>query len=196
MNAAARASDGRLVVISGPSGSGKTSICKALVEDPRVELSVSATTRPRRPGEVDGRDYHFVTPEQFEAKVRAGEFLEHADYNGHRYGTLREEVERRLRRGVFVILEIEVQGTKQLRAQGVPGTYVFVMPPSLDELERRLRARGTDSEDEIARRLRIARAEMDLAHHYDHVVVNRDLDEAVAEVRRLLDLDRPPQGAR
>ncbi len=183
------ADGGGLVVVSGPSGSGKTTICKALIEIPGVVLSVSATTRPRRQGEVDGRDYHFLSPGDFEKKVENGEFLEHAEYNGNRYGTLKADVERKLAKGLTVILEIEVQGTRQLRDSGIQGRYVFVMPPSLEELEKRLWARGTDSEEAILKRLSIARSEMDMAHLYDHVVVNRDLGEAVTEIRRWLGLE-------
>jgi guanylate kinase len=178
----------RLVVISGPSGSGKTSICRQLAVDPRVAFSVSATTRPQRAGEVDGRDYFFLTEDQFEERVRAGAFLEHARYNEHRYGTLRAQVERQLAAGKAVLLEIEVQGTRQLRGSGVDGIYIFVMPPSFGELERRLRERRTEEESAIRRRLDIARREMEMAHLYDHVVINRDLQEAIATVRQLIGL--------
>lgn len=171
----------RLVVISGPSGSGKTTICKRLLEDPSIVMSVSATTRKRRPGEVDGKDYYFLDPEEFQRKVRNGEFLEYAEYNGNFYGTLRSEVEGSLSQGLTVILEIEVQGTRKLRESGVDALFLFVMPPSPEELERRLRNRHTEDEETILRRLEIAREEMDMAHLYDHVVINNDLDVAVEQ---------------
>ncbi len=179
-------SPGRLVVVSGPSGSGKTSICKALVEDPRVLFSVSATTRGKRAGEVDGRDYWFLSESEFEERVSAGEFLEHARYNGNRYGTLEKPVRDTIASGRIVILEIEVQGTRLLRDNGVEALYVFIMPPSLEELERRLRGRQTEDEDTIEGRLEIARCEMDMSHLYDHVVINKDLESTVEAVRRLV----------
>lgn len=173
----------RLVVISGPSGSGKTTICKRLLEDPSIVMSVSATTRHKRPGEVDGVDYYFMDRDEFDRKVAHGEFLEYAEYNGNRYGTLRSEVEKKLSKGLTVILEIEVQGTRQLRESGVDAIFLFVMPPSPEELERRLRNRHTEDEETILHRLAIAREEMDMAHLYDHVVINKDLDEAVEQAR-------------
>ncbi|MEZ5988228.1 MAG: guanylate kinase [Planctomycetota bacterium] len=179
MTPSPRKATGSLVVISGPSGSGKTTICRRLVEHPGVEMSVSATTRGQRAAEVDGRDYWFLDADEFERRVRAGDFLEHAEYNGNRYGTLRSEVEARLGAGKTVILEIEVQGTRQLQQHGVQAIYLFVMPPSPEELERRLRDRHTEDDATIRRRLRIAREEMDMAHLYDHVIVNDDLEGAV-----------------
>lgn len=180
---------GRLVVISGPSGSGKTTICKALAARGDVELSVSATTRKKRKGEVEGRDYYFLTPEDFEARVQRGDFLEYAAYNDNRYGTLEGSVEAQLRRVPIVILEIEVQGTQKLRESGVVANYIFIMPPSLEELDRRLHARETEDEATIRRRLDIARDEMDMAHLYDHVVINEDLDAAIRQVAALLGLE-------
>ena len=183
------AGPGRLVVISGPSGSGKTTICHALAERSDVELSVSATTRKRRKGEIDGCDYYFLDDETFDQRIAEGAFLEYADYNGKRYGTLRAAVESQLRRVPNVILEIEVQGTRHLRDAGVRATYIFIMPPSLAELDRRLHARKTEDEETIARRLEIARKEMDMAHLYDHVVINEVLEDAVKQVAAILGLD-------
>ena len=183
-----RGRTGKLVVISGPSGAGKTSVCRALRTDSRVRFSVSATTRARRSGEVEGVDYHFLTPEAFTEAVERGEFLEWATYNGHRYGTLRAPMEAALAQGYFFVLEIEVQGTRQLRARNVPGDYVFIVPPSLEVLRERLEQRGQNGHDEIEARLRIARDELLARDLYDHVVVNEDLDVTIAEVRRRIGL--------
>lgn len=177
-----------LVVISGPSGSGKSSVCRALNAHPDVVFSVSSTTRPMRDAERDGVDYHFVTPEQFEQRVRRGAFLEHASYSGNRYGTERAQMERALADGKVFLLEIEVQGTRHLRDDGIEATYVFVVPPSMAELRRRLVARGTNSPEEIARRMEIAEGEMTAVDLYDHVVVNEDLDRAIASVRAIIGL--------
>lgn len=177
-----------MVVISGPSGSGKTTVVRALKREPRVEFSVSATTRKVRNGERDGVDYHFLTRADFEARIAAGEFLEWAEYNGRLYGTLRAPLRAALSAGKIFLLEIEVKGTQQLRQAGEPGLYVFLAPPSIDELRRRLVTRGTDSPDEIDRRVRIAEEEMRHQHLYDHVIVNVDLEATVARVRALLGL--------
>ena len=179
---------GRLVVISGPSGSGKTSVCKALKLHPRVELSVSATTRARRPGEQDGVDYHFLDAAEFERRIGRGEFLEWARYNGRCYGTLRAPMERALVEGRVFVLEIEVQGTRQLREHQVAGLYLFIVPPDVDELRRRLERRGSDSPAEIEQRLRIAQEELRAADLYDHVIENRDLQATIRRVEELIGL--------
>jgi guanylate kinase len=179
---------GRLVVISGPSGAGKTSVCRQLKEDPRVEFSVSATTRLERPGERDGVDYHFLTAQEFDRRERAGEFLESASYNGNRYGTLRQPMEEALAAGRIFLLEIEVQGTRQLRERNVPGEYIFIVPPSLAVLRARLVARGTNTAEEIEQRMRIAAEEMEAASLYDHVVENAVLDDTVAAVKARIGL--------
>lgn len=179
---------GRLVVISGPSGAGKTSVCKALKTDPRVTFSVSATTRPRRDGEVDGVDYRFLTPEEFDAAEERGEFLESATYNGNRYGTLRGPMDEALAAGRVFVLEIEVQGTRQLRFRNVPGTYVFVVPPSMEILRERLVNRGQNAPEEIEARLGIAREELGASDLYDHIVENVELDATIARVRELCGL--------
>ena len=180
---------GRLVVISGPSGAGKTSVCRALKQDPRVEFSISATTRPMRPGERDGVDYHFLSREEFQRRLDADEFLEWATYSGNRYGTLRSPMEAALRAGRIFLLEIEVDGTRQLRERGVPGLYVFIAPPSLAELRRRLANRGSDDPAEIERRVAIAEQELGLARSevagvplYDVILENRDLDATIRAV--------------
>ena len=180
---------GRLVVISGPSGAGKTSVCRELKRDPRVVFSVSATTRPPREGEVDGVDYRFLTPDEFAAADAAGEFLEHATYNGNRYGTLRDQVDEALAAGRVFVLEIEVQGTRQLRESQIDACYVFVVPPSLEELERRLVSRRQNTQAEIAARMKIAADELSAQHLYDHVIVNESLPDTVRQVRQVIGLD-------
>lgn len=182
------AGKGKLVVISGPSGAGKTSVCRALKQDPRVRFSVSATTRAIRKGEVDGVDYRFMTKAGFEEAVARGEFLEHAVYNGHHYGTLRAPMEEALGEGLVFVLEIEVQGTRQLRERDVEGCYVFVVPPSLEELRRRLVARGTNTPEEIDQRIAIAEEELEARGLYDHVVPNVELERTIADVRRIIGL--------
>src|SRR5262245_40185669 len=177
-----------MVVVSGPSGSGKSTICKRLLSDPRVEFSVSATTRKPREGEVDGRDYHFLSREDFRRKVERGEFLEHAEVYGNMYGTLRAPMEKVLAEGKIYLLEIDVQGANQLRALGEPGTYVFIAPPDFEELRRRLSSRGTESTEMLERRLHKAEDEWRERVKYDHVVVNDDLERAVGEIRKLIGL--------
>jgi len=178
-----------MVVISGPSGSGKSTLCKRLLADPRVHFSVSATTRPPRPGEVDGRDYRFLSPSRFRELIREGAFIEHAEVHGNMYGTLRAPMEQSLARGEVHLLEIDVQGALQLKALGEPGLYVFVVPPDMEILRRRLVGRRTDAPEVIERRLKKAEDEMREAVKYDHVVVNDDLDQALAEIRSLVGLD-------
>lgn len=175
---------GRLVVVSGPSGSGKTTICDRLVVDPRFVLSVSATTRPMRPGESEGVDYLFLTREAFQAQIAAGGLLEWAEVYGNLYGTPRAPVERAIASGRFSVLNIDVQGARILRDAGEDAYFVFLDPPSLTELEQRLRARATDSEAVIAHRLAAAASEMAQADRYDCRVVNDDAARATAEVRR------------
>jgi guanylate kinase len=179
---------GKLVVISGPSGSGKTSVCRELKKDPRVTFSVSATTRQRRDAEVDGDDYYFLTEADFLRRRDAGEFLESARYNEHYYGTLRAPMEAALAAGQMFVVEIEVQGTRQLRANGVQGVYIFVVPPSLAELRRRLENRGTETPAQIQDRLRIAAEELEARELYDHEVVNEDLQQAIREIKDIIGL--------
>jgi guanylate kinase len=184
---------GKMLVISGPSGSGKTTICKRLLQDPRVVFSVSATTRKMRPGEVDGRDYHFLAVEDFRAKVEAGEFIEWAEVFGNLYGTLRAPLRDALAKDQIYLLEIDVQGALQLKAIGEPGVYVFIAPPDFDELRRRLSARNTETPEVLERRLEKAHYEYQERTKYDHVVVNDDLERAVGEVRRIVGLDPSPE---
>ena len=180
---------GGLAVFSGPSGSGKTSLCRNLLEDSRVHLSVSATTREPRAGEVDGVDYHFVDRSRFQQMVDEGALVEWAEVYGNCYGTPAEPLRRASGdRSRLMILDIDVQGALQLRRQGIEALFVFVAPPSMEVLERRLVQRGTDSPETIERRLRVAAEEMAGRKHYDHVLVNQDLDVIVREARGLLGL--------
>ena len=147
-----------------------------------------------RKGEVDGVDYYFLSREEFDLKIKRGEFLEWAEYNRNFYGTLRSEVQRKLETGHWVVLEIEVQGTRRLRQAEVGAIFIFIMPPSLGELEKRLRSRRTESEEVIRRRLEIAKSEMHMSHLYDHVIINQDLDQAVQEVRQKIGIDAGGHG--
>ncbi len=170
----------RVFVITGPSGVGKGTLIRGLMERvPKLELSVSATTRAPRPGEEDGVHYHFLTRQQFDEKVAAGEFVEHADYAGRSYGTLRSELERRVAAGAPVVLEIEVQGARQVRAAMPEAVQVFIAPPSLSALRTRLVGRGTDDHDEVERRLQVAERELAAQPEFAHVVVNDRLEDAL-----------------
>jgi guanylate kinase len=174
-------------VITGPSGVGKGTLIRGLMERiPELELSVSATTRSPRPGEGDGVDYHFLGAAEFERRVREGDFVEHADYAGRRYGTLRSELEERLRVGVPVVLEIEVQGARQVRSAMPQSVQVFIAPPSLEALRTRLVGRGTDDQEEVERRLRVAERELAARSEFSHVVVNDRLEEAIAELTAIV----------
>jgi guanylate kinase len=177
----------RVFVITGPSGVGKGTLIRGLMERlPELELSVSATTRGPRPGEQDGVDYHFLSPEQFEQRIADGDFVEHADYAGRRYGTLRSELEGRLAAGVPVVLEIEVQGARQVRAAMPEAVQVFIAPPSLEALRTRLVGRGTDDQAEVQRRLKVAEGELLAQPEFAHVVVNDRLDEALEELVKIV----------
>ena len=174
----------RLFVATGPSGAGKGTLIRKLVaRRPDLAVAVSATTRARRPGEEDGRDYHFLSGEEFQRRVDAGEFLEHVSYvSGHRYGTLREEVDRILGSGRSVVLELETHGAKEVQASLPDAVTIFIEPPSFAELERRLRDRATESAGEIGERLELARRQAEEAGDFDHVVTNDDVARAVAEL--------------
>jgi len=177
----------KVFVITGPSGVGKgTLIRKLLRRMPELELSVSATTRSPRAGELDGRDYHFLDREEFDHRAQEGDFLEHATYSGNRYGTLRSEVERRLDAGASVVLEIEVQGARQVRAAMPESIQVFIAPPAPESLRERLAKRGTDSAEEIDERLRTAEIELAAQEEFPHVVVNDEVDRAAAELEGIV----------
>jgi guanylate kinase len=177
----------RAVVITGPSGVGKGTLIRSVRERmPELELAVSATTRPPRAGEQDGVDYHFLSPEEFERRLRAGDFLEHADYAGARYGTLRCELEERTARGAPVVLEIELQGARQVRERLPSAVQVFIAPPSLDALRARLVGRGTDDAEQVEARLRTAERELAAQGEFAHVVVNDRLEDAVGELEGIV----------
>ena len=174
-------------MITGPSGVGKGTLIRGLLERvPELELSVSATTRKPRPGESAGVDYHFLSPEQFEAHVQRGDFVEHATYSGNRYGTLRSELERRLADGVPVVLEIEVQGARQVRSAMPEAIAVFIAPPSRDALRARLVGRGTDAAEQVDERMRTADRELEAQNEFSHVLVNDRLEDATAELERIV----------
>ncbi len=174
-------------VISGPSGAGKTSILKRVLEcDPDVRFSVSHTTRAPRAGEKDGKDYFFVDEKQFRQLIDQDAFLEWADYQGNLYGTSREAVAGPTHEGFDLILEVEVQGARQLRERGQGAVFVFLIPPSMEVLEQRLRGRGSDDEDVVRKRLERAREELREIHGYRYVVVNADLEQAVRDFLHII----------
>ena len=183
---------GLMLVLSSPSGAGKTTLARLLLEtDPNVAMSVSATTRPKRPGEVDGRDYFFIAGEKFQHMADTGEFLEHALVFGHRYGTPREPVLEALTAGRDVLFDIDWQGTQQLRQQVREDVVtIFVLPPSREELERRLHTRAQDSAEVVAKRMAKANDEISHWAEYDYVIVNEDVARAQAQVATILQAER------
>jgi guanylate kinase len=183
---------GLMLVLSSPSGAGKTTISRRILErDGRLRLSVSVTTRPKRPGETDGVDYHFLAAAEFERMIARGALLEYAEVFGNRYGTPKAPVEDLLNQGLDVLFDIDWQGTQQLaEKKRADLVSVFVLPPSTAELERRLKTRAQDSEDEVARRMAKAADEMSHWAEYDYVIVNRRLDESIAGVEAILTAER------
>jgi guanylate kinase len=173
----------KVFVITGPSGVGKGTLIRGLLERvPELEVSISATTRTPRPGERDGIDYYYMSPEEFEAHAAGGDFIEHASYSGSRYGTLRSELDRRLRAGAPVVLEIEVQGARQVRAALPDAVAVFIAPPSREALRARLVGRGTDAPEQVQDRMRTAERELEARPEFPYVVVNDRLEEATEEL--------------
>jgi guanylate kinase len=182
---------GLLFVLSSPSGAGKSTIARMLMEsDKGIAMSVSATTRPQRPGEVQGRDYHFVTNDEFDRMLATGAFLEWAHVFGYRYGTLRNEVLKVIEEGRDVLLDIDWQGTQQLKQVDPDIVRVFILPPSMQELERRLRTRGTDTDDVIQRRMARASAEISHWAEYDYVLINNSADKCRELVHNILKAER------
>ncbi|MBW2392953.1 MAG: guanylate kinase [Deltaproteobacteria bacterium] len=178
-------------VVSAPSGTGKTTVCRAVVErDGQVEFSISHTTRPRRQGEEDGVHYYFVSAEAFAETVAAGGFVEHAEYAGNQYGTSWASIDGPLAAGRDLLLEVEVQGARQLRSRRDDARLVFLLPPSWEALESRLRGRGTDSEDAIGKRLETAHVELAAVHQFDYAIVNEDAAEATDALLAIIHAER------
>lgn len=176
-------STGKLIVITGPSGVGKGTIVRSLLfRHPELYLSVSATTRQPRPGEVEGQDYYFVSREEFEREIAQQGLLEWAEYAGNYYGTPRARVQEQIEQGNWVLLEIEVVGAREIAKIFPAALRIFILPPSIAELEQRIRQRGTNSEASIAQRIAIAQAEIDANDEFDHKIVNQDLETAIAQV--------------
>jgi guanylate kinase len=186
---AARSARGRLVVVSGPSGVGKTAVIERLLKHPAFARAITATTRAPRGGERDGVDYVFLAKEEFARRVEKGWFLEHAEVYGHRYGTPKEGPEAIAKAGRHCLLNIDVQGAATIKAAGVAALFVFIAPPSLTELERRLRDRAQDDPQTVARRLAVAESELARAQGFDLVLVNRDVDATARKVALAVGVD-------
>ncbi|HIV61606.1 MAG TPA: guanylate kinase [Candidatus Butyricicoccus avistercoris] len=183
--------NGKLYVFTGPSGTGKgTILSQVLKQDARLFLSVSATTRAPREGEIHGGHYYFLDKQTFEDKINKGEFLEYAQYVGNYYGTLEEPVNEQLKNGNDVILEIEVQGAMQIHEKRPDAVMIFVAPPSIEELERRLVGRGTENPEKVAARMKTAEEELKQADKFDYIIVNDDLDCAIADLLAILRAER------
>jgi len=182
---------GMLYVVSAPSGAGKTSLCRAITDSLEdLTHSISYTTRKPRNGEIDGRDYHFVSQERFQAMINAGDFAEWAEVHANLYGTSRRMLDDMISKGIDIILDIDTQGAKQIKSKFNSAVFVFIMPPSLDILEERLRNRKSDHEEEIKKRMRRAREEIRDYAQYDYIVINRDFDRALTELRSIVIAER------
>lgn len=183
--------NGLLVVISGPSGAGKGTICKKLKEEMKdLKVSVSATTRKPREGEVEGESYFFIDEEDFIKKINNDEFLEYASVYGNYYGTPKNEVFKQLENGNDIILEIDIQGALQVKKNYPKGVFIFILPPSLNELKNRIEGRGTDSKDVILKRMQCAYDELDYAFEYDYVVLNDEVESAVDKVQCIINAEK------
>ncbi|WP_027720097.1 MULTISPECIES: guanylate kinase [unclassified Desulfurobacterium] len=182
---------GLLIVISAPSGTGKTTLVNMLMRSfPQIEFSISCTTRKPRPGEVDGKDYYFISLEEFERKIEKNELLEWAEVYGNFYGTPKDKVLKALNEGKDVLLDIDTQGALQVKKNYPEAVLIFILPPSLKELERRLRSRGTEDEETIEKRLLIARRELSLATRYDYIIINDRLQEAFEKLKSIVTAER------
>ncbi len=182
---------GIVFAVSGPSGAGKHSVLHSIMaRDPNIEYSVSATTRPPRPGEIDGRDYYFLSEAEFRRRLDAGEFAESANVYRRLYGTLHSELDRRIGSGKDVVLEIDVQGMRSLKKMRPDAVTVFILPPSIEALAQRLRGRGANDEPDMALRIENARGEMAASNEYDYIVVNDKLKDAVADVEAIIRAER------
>ncbi len=178
-------------MVSAPSGAGKTSLCRAVAESlENLTHSVSFATRKPRVGEIDGRDYHFVTVERFQEMVQSGDFAEWAEVHSNLYGTSRRALDDMITKGIDVILDIDTQGAKQIKQKYAAAVYVFIMPPSFDILEERLRKRKSDQDEEIKKRMRRAREEIKDYTMYDYLIVNHDFDRALTELRSIITAER------
>ncbi len=177
---------GKLIVVSGPSGSGKSTATKRVRDELKIPLSVSATTRLPREGEVDGKDYYFITKEEFETNIENDGFYEFANVHGNYYGTLKSEIESKLNEGQTVILEIDVQGGLIVKQKNKEAILVYFKAPSLEELEKRLRYRNTDSNEVIETRLKNAKKELEYEHEYDYSIINKNIDDACGELVKII----------
>jgi len=182
---------GLLIVISGASGTGKGTVCKKILADlPEVAYSISATTRKPRSGEIDGREYYFLSVEDFKSWIAEEKFLEYAEVYGNFYGTPLNKIEERLNRGEDILLEIDVQGALNVKKKCPEGVYIFLLPPSLEELKRRIEGRGTENPESLSRRLKNAVAEIKIGLKYDYVVVNDSIDVAAEKIKAILTAER------
>lgn len=182
---------GLLIIISGASGTGKGTVCKKILSDlPEVAYSISATTRAPRPGEVDGKEYYFLSVEEFKSWIADGKFLEHAEVYGNFYGTPLNKIEERLNRGEDILLEIDVQGALNVKRKCPEGVYIFLLPPSLEELRRRIEGRGTETPESLSRRMKNALAEINVGLEYDYVVVNDSIENAAEKIKAILTAER------
>jgi len=183
--------EGILFVVSAPSGAGKTTLCKAITGSlENLTHSISYTTRQPRPGEADGRDYYFISQKRFEEMIQAGDFAEHARVHSHFYGTSKRVLQDMVREGVDVILDIDTQGARQIRSSAAKAIFIFIMPPSMEILEERLRNRKSDHEEEIQRRMRRAADEIRDYTMYDYIIINRDFERALSELRSIVAAER------